>query len=59
MAVIENRQRSNAEPIPEALRTRIYVLGGESYVTTTIGEDVKAGTGSYLNDVWISRGVGE
>jgi hypothetical protein len=53
--VFENRQ-STGDPIPVNLRTRIFVLGGE---TTTSLDGEPEGTGTLMNDVWTSRNMGE
>ena len=59
VAVIVNEQPSNAEPLPANQRTRIYVLGGETYVTDNVPDTTHyQGTGEFTNDIWRSVGMG-
>jgi hypothetical protein len=60
ITVIENRQAANSEPLPFNLRTRVFVLGGESYKSEGVPDtEMFAGTGKYLNDIWRSLFVGK
>ncbi len=47
------------DPIPPSLRTRIFILGGETFNSEMGYNNEFAGTGSYMNDVWTSRGMGK
>lgn len=59
VTVIENRQNPNAEPLPVNQRTRLYVLGGETYVTEDVpGTLSYGGSGQLMNDIWRSQTVG-
>lgn len=60
VAVIENRQAANAELLPLNQRTRLFVLGGETYVTDDVtGTFTYGGSGQLNNDVWRSVSMGE
>ena len=56
VAIILNPQ-GTGDPIPAALATRIFVLGGETFNSEEGINHEFGGTGSYMNDVWTSRYV--
>jgi hypothetical protein len=57
LAVFENRQTAG-DPLPLSLRTRIFVLGGETFSPIDGANGEYGGVGMYMNDVWTSLNMG-